>query len=67
MLTSIYVAEPVMSTSKHPNPKAPDTHPSSDERLDEALDETFPASDPIAVDPDEDDDDNRQGKQKKSR
>ena len=56
-----------MSTSKHPNPKAPDTHPSSDERLDAALDETFPASDPIAVDPDEDDDDNRQGKQKKSR
>lgn len=56
-----------MSTSKHPTPMAPDKHPSSDERLDEALDETFPASDPIAVDPDEDDDDNRQGKQKKSR
>lgn len=57
-----------MSTSKHPTPKSTDTHPSSDERLDEALDETFPASDPIAVDPDQDDDDaSRKGKQKKSR
>ncbi|CAG9255427.1 conserved hypothetical protein [Paraburkholderia caribensis] len=67
MLSSIYAAERVMPTSKHPTPKAPDKHPSSDERLDEALDETFPASDPIAVDPEPDDDDNRQGKQKKSR
>lgn len=56
-----------MSTSKHPTPKSTDTHPSSDERLDEALDETFPASDPIAVHPDQDDDESRQGKQKKSR
>ncbi|WP_180728194.1 hypothetical protein [Paraburkholderia sp. PGU19] len=57
-----------MSTSKHPTPKSTDTHPSSDERLDEALDETFPASDPIAVDPDQDEDDaSRKGKQKKSR
>ena len=35
-----------MSASK---PKAP--QPSQKDPLDEALDETFPASDPIAVDP----------------
>ncbi|MEJ8799773.1 hypothetical protein WKR88_26170 [Trinickia caryophylli] len=36
---------------------APASHPveSSDDRLDEALGETFPASDPIAVDPAEPD------------
>ncbi|MEM5341704.1 hypothetical protein [Paraburkholderia azotifigens] len=56
-----------MSTSKQHTPKTPEEHSSSDERLDEALDETFPASDPIAVDPDEDDEDREQGKQKKSR
>lgn len=55
-----------MSKSKHPTPKPPEQHPSSDDRLDEALDETFPASDPIAIDPDEDDKDSRSGKQKKS-
>ncbi|HWT38827.1 MAG TPA: hypothetical protein VN289_21245 [Paraburkholderia sp.] len=55
-----------MSTSKQHTPKTPNEHPSSDERLDEALDETFPASDPIAVDPDEDDED-RHVKQKKPR
>ena len=63
----IFVAEQVMSTSKHPSPKSPSEHPSSDERLDEALEESFPASDPIAVDPDDDDEDDRTGKQKKSR
>lgn len=38
-----------------PTTKPPVSHPieSSDERLDEALAETFPASDPIAVDPTE--------------
>lgn len=38
-----------------PTAKPPVSHPveSSDERLDEALSETFPASDPIAVDPTE--------------
>jgi hypothetical protein len=56
-----------MSTSKQHTPKTPDDHPSSDDRLDEALDETFPASDPIAVDPHEDDEENRQGKHKKPR
>ena len=59
-----------MSTSKHPSPKPATEHPSSDDRLDEALDETFPASDPIAIDPDEDDEhdaDSHHGKQKKSR
>ena len=56
-----------MSTSKQPTPKTPDEHSSSDDRLDEALDETFPASDPIAVDPDEEDEDSQQGKQRKPR
>lgn len=38
-----------------PTVKPPASHPveSTDERLDEALTETFPASDPIAVDPTE--------------
>jgi hypothetical protein len=42
-----FSGEAVMSTVQPPAP-----HPveSSDERLDEALCETFPASDPIAVD-----------------
>ncbi len=39
-----------MSTSKPNTPKPPLTE---DQRLDEALEETFPASDPIAVDPHE--------------
>ncbi len=58
-----------MSTSKPNTPKAPQ-QPSSEDRLDEALDETFPASDPIAVDPDQDDESDErshQDKQKKSR
>jgi hypothetical protein len=38
--------ETAMSASK---PKSP--QPSQEDPLDEALDETFPASDPIAVDP----------------
>jgi hypothetical protein len=50
MLTSRYVkAESVMSTSKQTAPQPPLTE---EQRLDEALDETFPASDPIAVRPD---------------
>jgi hypothetical protein len=43
-----------MSSAKPtPKPKPPDPQPveSAEDRLDEALDETFPASDPIAVDP----------------
>jgi hypothetical protein len=36
-----------------PNPPAPEPVESVDDRLDEALEETFPASDPIAVDPTE--------------
>ena len=39
-----------MSTSKPHPPQSPDP---SEERLDEALEETFPASDPISVEPDE--------------
>ncbi|ACC70895.1 conserved hypothetical protein [Paraburkholderia phymatum STM815] len=66
-ILSNFEGNPVMSTTKHHTPKSPEEHPSSDERLDEALDETFPASDPIAVDPDEDDEDGHQGKHKKSR
>lgn len=41
-----------MSTSK---PKAQEPLQTPDDRLDEALNETFPASDPIAIHPDEDD------------
>ncbi|MDB5367397.1 MAG: hypothetical protein JWM77_3324 [Rhodospirillales bacterium] len=39
-----------------PKKKTPDEKKHKDELLDEALQETFPASDPIAVDPDEDED-----------
>jgi hypothetical protein len=39
-------------TPKHPQPATPS--PTPEQMLDEALDETFPASDPIAVHPDED-------------
>jgi hypothetical protein len=39
-----------MSTSK---PKPQPAEPGVEQRLDEALAETFPASDPIAVDPEE--------------
>ncbi|SDQ49051.1 hypothetical protein SAMN05443245_1577 [Paraburkholderia fungorum] len=43
-----------MTSKKHPEPKpASSASPaeSMDSRLDEALEESFPASDPIAVDP----------------
>ena len=53
-----------MSMSKPKTSKAPEEHQSSEDRLDEALDETFPASDPIAIDPDKDDEDDRQDKKK---
>ena len=41
-----------MTTTPSPKPPAPADRPSpsDDELLDEALDETFPASDPIAPD-----------------
>jgi hypothetical protein len=39
-----------------PKKKTPDEKKHKDELLDEALEETFPASDPIAVHPDEDED-----------
>jgi hypothetical protein len=39
-----------------PKKKTPDEKKHKDELLDEALQETFPASDPIAVNPDEDED-----------
>jgi hypothetical protein len=55
--------EHVMSKPKAPaSSEAPHT---AEDRLDEALDETFPASDPIAIDPDEDDED--KNSQKKPR
>jgi hypothetical protein len=42
------------TTPKHP-PKTPQTPaPTPEDPLDEALDETFPASDPIAIHPDKD-------------
>jgi hypothetical protein len=42
-----------MSKPKHnvPSHNAPPLVETDEDRLDEALDETFPASDPIAVDP----------------
>ncbi|HEY1997386.1 hypothetical protein [Paraburkholderia sp.] len=40
-----------MTKPKH---DAPDPAKTAEDRLDEALDETFPASDPIAIDPGED-------------
>src|SRR6202007_3101122 len=43
-------AEQAMSK---PKPSTPEPHAPVEDRLDEALDETFPASDPIAVDPEE--------------
>lgn len=47
MLTRMILApENVMSASK---PKAPTSKP--EDPLDEALEETFPASDPIAIEP----------------
>ena len=39
-------------TPKQPKPPTP--HTEAEDMLDEALDETFPASDPIAVHPDKD-------------
>lgn len=36
-----------------PKPPAPEPVETAEDRLDEALDETFPASDPIAIDPDQ--------------
>lgn len=36
-----------------PKPQTPEPTESAEDRLDEALSETFPASDPIAVEPDE--------------
>jgi hypothetical protein len=47
---SIPYAEDTMSK---PKPNAPPAAETAEDRLDEALDETFPASDPIAVDPTE--------------
>lgn len=37
-----------------PKPRAPEPVDPTDDRLDEALEETFPASDPVAVHPEED-------------
>lgn len=41
----------IMSKAKPPPPEPADP---TDDRLDEALEETFPASDPVAVHPEED-------------
>jgi hypothetical protein len=46
LIRMILATETIMSASK---PKTPT--PAPEDPLDEALDETFPASDPIAVDP----------------
>lgn len=48
------LTEHVMTTRKHPESQAANKASpveSADSRLDEALEESFPASDPIAVDP----------------
>jgi hypothetical protein len=50
------------STPKQPTPDTPALH--TEERLDEALDETFPASDPIAVHPDDSENDKSSKKRK---
>ena len=42
-------------TTRAPEPEPEPADP-TDDRLDEALEETFPASDPIAVHPEEDED-----------
>lgn len=44
-----------MTTSRqHPKPVSPDTKAKQvEDALDEALDESFPASDPVAVHPDD--------------
>ena len=48
MLTTMHFAtETAMSASRSNKPQPP----SQEDSLDEALEETFPASDPIAVDP----------------
>ncbi|SIT36486.1 conserved hypothetical protein [Paraburkholderia piptadeniae] len=56
-----------MSNTKPKAPKPAEEPHTTEDRLDEALEETFPASDPIAVDPDEPDEGSHQRKQKKSR
>ncbi|WP_198665452.1 hypothetical protein [Paraburkholderia kururiensis] len=47
------MTKPAPSTPQTDQPHPDAAHPvePADERLDEALEETFPASDPIAVDP----------------
>ncbi|WEY37375.1 hypothetical protein [Paraburkholderia sp. SUR17] len=52
------MTKPAPFTPQPGRPQPDAAHPveSADERLDEALEETFPASDPIAVDPTEPED-----------
>lgn len=48
------LTEHAMTSKKHPAPpvaNTPSPAESTDSRLDEALEESFPASDPIAIDP----------------
>jgi hypothetical protein len=53
-----------MTKAKRNTPKAQEAPQSAEERLDEALEETFPASDPIAVDPEEANEADHQDKKK---
>lgn len=55
-----------MSNTKPKAPKPAEEPHTTEERLDEALEETFPASDPIAVDPEEAKESSHHGKHKKS-
>jgi hypothetical protein len=48
-----------------PKSQIPKPAESTDERLDEALEETFPASDPIAVDPEKTKEDQDPAREKK--
>jgi hypothetical protein len=50
----LLLTEHVMTSKKHPEAQSAKTPPpvdSVESRLDEALEESFPASDPIAIDP----------------
>ena len=45
------MTKPSRADTTKKEPAAPEAPPSEDDLLDEALEETFPASDPIAVHP----------------
>jgi hypothetical protein len=54
-------AERTMTKSRQDEQAKDQNLPNEDELLDEALDETFPASDPIAIHPEPETEDERRG------